>query len=104
MIKALYENLGVVAPACKDVKISRQTHYRWMREDEEYKERVEEVGEEAIDFAESCLYKQIKEGNTTATIFYLKTKAKHRGYIEKTEVENTHSFKKDISGLFDDIK
>ena len=42
-----------------------------------------------IDFAESSLYKQIKDGNTSATIFFLKTQAKRRGYIEKQEIEHS---------------
>lgn len=31
----------------------------------------------------------LKGGNTTATIFYLKTKGKKRGYVERREVEMT---------------
>jgi hypothetical protein len=40
-----------------------------------------------LDFAESQLHKQVKEGNTTATIFLLKTKGKKRGYIERQEIQ-----------------
>lgn len=86
MIEALEKTLGVVAPACKMVGISRQTHYRWLKEDEDYSVAVEDVAESTIDFAESQLHLQIKEGSTPATIFYLKTKAKHRGYVERSEV------------------
>jgi hypothetical protein len=31
------------------------------------------------------LHKQIQDGNPTSTIFYLKTKGKKRGYIERQE-------------------
>jgi hypothetical protein len=88
-LEALEKSLGVVTDACKKAGISRQSHYRWMQEDELYKEAVESISEMAIDFAESSLYKQIKEGNTPATIFYLKTKGKNRGYIERKEHEFT---------------
>jgi flagellar hook protein FlgE len=91
MIEALTKSLGIVTNACKDVEISRQTHYRWMQEDEDYKKAVEDVADIAIDFAESALHKQIKENDTTATIFYLKTKGKKRGYVEKIELDHTGS-------------
>lgn len=87
MIEALEKSLGIVTTACKSVGISRETHYRWLREDEEYKQEVEALSDVAIDFAESQLHKQIQEGNSTATIFYLKTKGKKRGYVERQEIQ-----------------
>jgi len=87
MIEALIKSLGIVTLACKDVDIARQTHYRWMQEDEIYKQDVEDITDIAIDFAESKLHKQIDKGDTTATIFYLKTKGKKRGYIERQELD-----------------
>ena len=47
---------------------------------------VKDVENIAIDFAESQLHQQILDGNSTATIFFLKTKGKKRGYVERTEV------------------
>lgn len=86
MIEALTKSLGVVTSACKAAGISRDTHYKWYREDPAYKERVDDVDNISLDFAESQLHKQISGGNTTATIFYLKTKGKNRGYIERQEI------------------
>jgi hypothetical protein len=87
MIEALQKTLGIVSTACKAVNVSRDTHYRWYREDEEYKKAVNDVDNIVLDFAESKLHKQIDDGNTTATIFFLKTKGKGRGYVEKNEIE-----------------
>lgn len=88
MIEALEKSLGVVTMACKSVGISRETHYRWLREDENYKELCQDIEGVAIDFAESQLHKQIKEGSSAATIFYLKTKGKKRGYIETQSMQH----------------
>jgi len=85
MIQALEKSLGIVTSACKVVGIARQTHYNWM-EDEEYKAAVEELGDVALDFAESKLHKLIDSGNPAATIFYLKTKGKERGYVERQDI------------------
>lgn len=104
MVEALKKSLGIVSTACENCGISRQTHYRWLSEDPEYKQQVEDITEDAIDFVESKLHEKIngvqmvkhnEDGDVyyelapsdTAIIFFLKTKAKKRGYIEKVEVD-----------------
>ena len=89
MLEALEKSLGVVTSACKAVGIARQTHYEWYKEDEDYRNSVDSISDIAIDFAETQLHSQIKKGSTAATIFYLKTKGKGRGYVERQEVHNT---------------
>ena len=86
MLEALEKSLGVITQACKMVGVHRSTHYEWLKTDEEYKAAVEELSEVAIDFAESHLHKLIKDGNPAATIFFLKTKGKGRGYVERQEI------------------
>ena len=85
MIVALEQSLGIVTTACKSVGIERNTHYNWIKEDEDYKAAVDSIQDITLDFAESQLHKQIKDGEVTSTIFYLKTKGKKRGYIERIE-------------------
>ena len=97
MLEALEKSLGIVSTACKMVDISRQTHYAWLKADEEYKSAVNSIQDSVLDFAESHLYKLVKEGNPAATIFFLKTKGKKRGYIERQEIEVTE--KKPLSWL-----
>jgi hypothetical protein len=87
MIEALEKSLGVVTTACKSVGIGRTTHYMWLDEDPEYRRDVESISDIAVDFAESSLHKQIKDGNPTSTIFFLKTKGKKRGYVERQEID-----------------
>jgi len=87
MLDALERSLGIVTTACKAVGISRQTHYNWLQEDEAYNDAVRSIDDIALDFAESQLHKQIKEGEVSSTIFYLKTKGKRRGYIERQEID-----------------
>ena len=87
MLDALEKSLGVVTSACKTVGIGRTTHYLWMDSDTDYKAAVDSLSDVALDFAESQLHKQIKDGNSTATIFFLKTKGKKRGYVERQEIE-----------------
>ena len=86
MIKALEQSLGIVTVACKKADIPRSTFYKWLKEDEEFKKQVIDIENIALDFAESQLHKQISDNSTSATIFYLKTKGKKRGYIERQEI------------------
>jgi predicted transcriptional regulator len=86
MLKALEQSLGVVTVACKKANIPRSTFYKWVNEDIEFAKQVKDIENIALDFAESQLHKQISENSTSATIFYLKTKGKKRGYIERQEI------------------
>tara|TARA_R110000796_G_scaffold5192_1_gene19760 strand:- start:2233 stop:2577 length:345 start_codon:yes stop_codon:yes gene_type:complete len=86
IIEALEQSLGVVTTACKKVGVGRTTFYGWIDSDAKFKDAVNEIQDVALDFAESQLFKQIKENNTTATIFYLKTKGKKRGYLERLDI------------------
>ncbi len=89
ILQALEKTLGVVTTACKQVGIGRATFYRWLKEDQEFNEQVIAIQDVALDFAESKLFEQIQDGSTAATIFYLKTKGKKRGYVERSELDVT---------------
>lgn len=97
MIKALDQFKGIVKSACAKAGIDRSTHYMWMKKDQEYKQRVEMVHENAIDIVESKLFDRIEADDTTSIIFYLKTKGKKRGYVERTEVETSGSLETSVN-------
>ena len=88
VLKALEETHGVITEACKKVGFTRSAFYIAMDKDPQFKKQVEDIQEAAVDYVESQLFKNIQQGNITGQIFYLKTKGKHRGYIEKTEVQS----------------
>lgn len=85
-LKSLELKNGNISQACKAINISRQTFYAWS-EDEDFKIKAENVKESLLDLAESKLMENINNNENIAIIFYLKTKGKQRGYIEKQEVE-----------------
>jgi len=101
ILEALESSLGVVTSACKKVGIGRTIFYEWLKVDEEFLKKVKDIDNVALDFAESQLHQQIKSGNSTSTIFYLKTKGKKRGYIERMETENLNK-NIDLSSLTDE--
>ena len=96
ILTALEKSLGVVTTACRQVGINRTTYYKYMKEDQEFVKQVKDIENIALDFAESQLHKQISEGNTTATIFLLKTKGKSRGYVERSEIVHDNQIKSTI--------
>jgi hypothetical protein len=88
LLIALEKSLGIVTTACRAVGVDRATHYNYLATDPEYKKAYDALADVALDFAESSLHHQISKGKEASTIFYLKTKGKKRGYIER--VENEH--------------
>ena len=104
ILQALEKSLGVVTVACKQAGIPRSTYYKWLKEDTEFAKNVRDIENIALDFAESQLHSQMRDGNTSATIFYLKTKGKKRGYVERQELdvqsgENPFNVSVNIKGI-----
>lgn len=104
IIEALRECYGIVKDACRKANVPRSTYYNWLNSDEEFKAAVEDTQEDAIDFVEGKLFEKIngiqlgkisdgcvvtyeQPPSDTAIIFYLKTKGKKRGYIERNETD-----------------
>lgn len=87
VIEYLKMSKGIVANACENAGISRGTFYNWCKEDAEFQEEVNQINDDTLDFVESKLLENIKKGEVTSIIFYLKTKGRNRGYQEKAEID-----------------
>lgn len=79
-ILRLLEDTPIISAVCSQLGVSRQTFYRWKKEDKEFDKLCEErlgIGTEAVnDLAESVLINQIKGGNMHAVKFWLSNKNK----------------------------
>lgn len=80
------KSAGLMTTACEKYGCYRSTIYDMIKRDSEFARKIEEINEKRIDFAESKLMEKINEGDTTSILFFLKTKGRSRGYVEKHEV------------------
>lgn len=88
-VEVLTLSAGNVSVACTKIGVSRETYYRWLREDKSFYMDVDDIKESLLDMAETMLLKGIKDGGTAEIIFYLKTRGKNRGYVERQEITGT---------------
>ena len=79
--------------AAKKVGVSHATLYRWLKEDHEFAEAVDETLDEGrgvmSDFAESQLFKAIQNGDLNAIRYYLNNNNPRYGAY----AQHTHSDK-----------
>jgi hypothetical protein len=85
VIEALEAADGYVSKTASLLGCSVKTIYNYRDKFVTVAEAWANIKERRHDFVENALHKQIKEGNVTAIIFYLKTQAKSRGYVERQE-------------------
>ncbi len=91
------KNACLVYFTCEKFGIEASTYYEWLKVIEGFREEVEAAKEKMVDMSEGQLYKKINEGETAAILFHLKCKGKHRGYIERQEVEHSANTEKPIT-------
>ena len=88
MISAIVEAEGNLTQAAKILGCSRTTVHKYINDYATVKQAYHDINEQTLDFVEDQLMTQIKRGNITAIIFFLKTKGKHRGYVERQEFQH----------------
>lgn len=97
-LEAYEKSLGIVSTACKIAGISRKLYYEWVKNDEEFAEKIKHIEDKQIDFVESKLLENVNNNDTTAIIFFLKTKGRSRGYSERTEISGTLQIEQPLFG------
>lgn len=98
IIDAIKEADGYVSKIASILGCSVQTVYNYRNKYPTVATAWHDVKERRHDFVENALHKRIKAGSDTAIIFYLKTQAKERGYIERQEV--AHTLERELLDLF----
>jgi hypothetical protein len=87
-IATMYEKKGGnVSATCTALGMDRKTFYNRKEKNKALRDKINETDESLIDFAESKLMEHINDGDVTSLIFFLKTKGKKRGYVERVENE-----------------
>ena len=86
MLKALESSLGVVTTALKSCDLSRTNFYKWLKEDEEFAQKVKEVDVIAKDFIKSKYYECIKDKVPSVVLHGAKTQL---GWNETNKVDLT---------------
>lgn len=72
----LLAKMPIVRAACEKIGVGRATYYRWIQEDNEFREKVEKAlqggKEEVNDVAEAQLIKAIQAGNLRSITYWLR--------------------------------
>lgn len=87
ILVAVKNSKGVIGAIATRLNVDRTTIYNYMERFVTVKQAIENEREGMKDFAEGKLFKHIKDDNLTALIFYLKTQASDRGYVERLRIE-----------------
>jgi hypothetical protein len=84
--KAIDGSGGLYTVIATRLKCEWHTAKKHVEAHDETKKAYENECESMLDIAETKLFENIKDNDNTAIIFYLKTKGKSRGYIERSEL------------------
>ncbi len=83
--------------AAKKLGVTQQAvNYRILKSPT-LKAALNDIRESTLDLSETKLIQNIKKGDNTAIIFYLKCHGKNRGYVERQKVEISGDDKKPIN-------
>ena len=82
--EALLKSDGNLTAAASKLGVTRQAVYNYIKR-YDLQSVIEDARENMVDEAVGQLHRLVRDGNLGATIFYLKTQAKGRGFTERIE-------------------
>ena len=86
LLKALESSLGVITTALKSCDLSRTNYYKWLKEDEDFAQKVKEIENIQQDFIKSKYYECVKDKVPSVVIHAAKTRL---GWNETNKLDIT---------------
>jgi hypothetical protein len=87
IVAEIIRQKGFKGIACTAIGLNPRTFRQWMAEDAEFKQAVDDAVEISKEYrdelAEKALFDLVEAKDTTAVIFYNKTRNKNKGYTER---------------------
>ncbi len=100
IIEALKQTKGMVYLAAKMLNCNPQTVYNYAKRYKSVQQTIDDERGLFLDKTEGALDNAVNRGEGWAIAFALKTLGKHRGYVEKQQIEQkTTTLEIDLSSL-----
>ena len=93
-VHQLKNNHNNITAACKALGVSRSTYNNFYNRSESFRQQIDDLSEEMVDFVEGKMFQIIDEmekGAPGLIMFYLKNKGKKRGYGDDGHDDDTPS-------------
>lgn len=100
-LENMEESKGMVTTSAERIGVSRETISNWRESDPEFNEAVQAIQDKIKEYVEGRLMSLIENGNTAATMFFLKCRAGYRE-TNKLEIENKNDI--DVNAAIAEIK
>jgi hypothetical protein len=87
LLDVMQQNGGMSYASAKAIGVPYKTVHYWMQNDPDFMKEYEEIKERILDRMEMELIQRatMNKDRDACLLFYLKTRGKHRGYVERTE-------------------
>ena len=82
---ALQDNCGMVVDSARSLKVSKTWLYKKINDSKVLQDVLAEIRNDIVDEAEIKLRERIREGDTTAIIYTLKSMGKSRGWSQSND-------------------
>jgi len=93
LLKAIKGSAGIMSTIAKKLNCDWHTAKKRIDENDDALKAYNNENENVLDLAESKLIENINDNDNTAIIFYLKTKGRNRGYVERQEIAHSGEIK-----------